>query len=367
MNSRQVAILGAVMVALIALAGWIAISRTPAPPETSALYPSLKGRLTQVSGIKIMKAGAPVVELERKDGEWIVKQRNFPADKNKIGALLVAMEDAQLREEKTGNPQNYATLGVEEEGNRIDLIGVDPPIQLIVGKQDPTTQFSYARRVGEKTSWLLSTSIAASSETNQWLSKGLLDIKPERVQEIAIQPASGPRYTVIKNSRDEANFDVTGIPKGREVESVSATNAQAQALSNLQLDDVRPVADFAAQKPVALANFKTFDGLIVELRGYSLEGKQWVIVQPTFDADRTRRFFVPPPAKTVPADANPVATHPGTAKAEEQKPESLETLMTNAKAEADAIGRKTSGWAFELAAYKYDALFKPLEELLKKK
>jgi hypothetical protein len=38
-----------------------------------------------------------------------------------------------------------------------------------------------------------------------------------------------------------------------------------------------------------------------------------------------------------------------------------------AAAEAEKLNAKLAGWEFEIPAYKYDAIFKPLEELLAEK
>ncbi|HTE40631.1 MAG TPA: DUF4340 domain-containing protein [Steroidobacteraceae bacterium] len=360
MNSRQVAILGGIMLALVGLAGWIAISRTPAPPDKVALYPVLKGQLDKITAIKISKAGdVTAVELERQGDEWRVKQRNFAADRSKVRSLLLALENTQLNEEKTSNPASYATLGVEDVnsptagGSRVELTGIEPPIQLIIGKQDPTTQFAFVRRVGEKQSWLLSQSLIASTEVSQWLRRDLINVPADRVQEIAIQPGSGPRYAIVKTSRAEQNFDVNGVPKGREVNSVGATNSLAQTLSNLELDDVRPVAELASQKPAGHTTFQTFDGLIVEIDGYDMEGKHWIVLKPSFDGELAKRFH------TAPAEAKPGET--------KTTAESLATLLANGESEANLTARKVDGWAFEVASFKYDVLFKPLEQLLKKK
>ena len=66
--------------------------------------------------MRIYKAGdARVVELKRRASSWTVSERdNYPADEAKLRKLLIAIADAKLDEEKTSNPESYATLGVED-------------------------------------------------------------------------------------------------------------------------------------------------------------------------------------------------------------------------------------------------------------
>jgi len=365
MNSRQLRILILVALAIVAGAIWIGVSRTARVEPSAALYPALKEQLGKVTGIKLSskggdKGGEQAAELQSTNGEWQVKSRyNYAADKNKINALLLGLEEAQLREEKTGNADNYATLGVQDGagGARVELVGTEPAVNLIVGKQDPTTRFSFARRVGEKQSWLLNVALTAPTESNAWLRREIANIGADRIQEVAVQPAGSARYSAIKTKRTDANFDVSGIPKGRELNSVSAADSLAQSLVNLELDDVRPVAEVAANKPAAQTSFRTFDGLVIDVQGYVLDGKNWIVVKPSFDEALAKRFHVPTTPATAP-DSKAPAPAPD---------KSFDDAVAKGKTDADLLAKQVAGWAYEVATFKYDSLFKPLEPLLKKK
>jgi hypothetical protein len=116
---------------------------------------------------------------------------------------------------------------------------------------------------------------------------------------------------------------VSPIPKGRELTSASAANGFATALMNLTLDDVKQKQAVDGKKPNAHATFKTFDGLAVELDGWVDNNAHWFALKPSATAD-------------------------------------------SAKKEADDLAAKTGPWVFQVPDYKYEAIFKPLEQLLKK-
>src|SRR5262249_7414145 len=84
---------------------------------------------------------------------------------------------------------------------------------------------------------------------------------------------------------------------------------------------VRHAADNTT--PSAHAVFRTFDGLEVELTGHK---------------DGTRDFIA-------------VVARSGS---------------KDTQAEADTLNTRTKGWEFEVPTYKYDGMFRPLEDLLKK-
>ena len=379
MNSRQLAILGAVTAAIILAAIWIGMPPKPAAPSNAALYPQLKGQLQNVTAVKTFAAGDTLaVQATRTKDGWTIEQRHdYPGDTAKINGLLLGLEDAKLHEEKTGNPDNYATLGVEDlakeksgdhEAARVELAGVAPTVNLIVGKTDATRAGSYVRRVGEKQSWLLDKQLAVPTDPTKWLRRDLLNIAADRIHEAEVAIVGERRYDVVKAKRDDTNFDVTPIPRGRELNSVAAPNGIAQTLVNLQLDDVQPAASLADKKGAAQTTFRTFDGLALDLTGYEIDGKYWITVKPSVDEALAKRYYIPPPA---PDKSKDKAEDKGASKNDDQgikpvKDHSLEEALSMRRDEVAAIAKQTSDWAYELPQYKYEAIFKPLEQLLKK-
>jgi hypothetical protein len=217
---------------------------------------------------------------------------------------------------------------------------------LIVGKSDPMTHASYVRRSGEAKSWLTS-ELSANPEATAWLHRDLLNIGADRIQQVFVQISDSPRYSVVKEKRVDANFDVTPLPKKRELNSVSAANSVSQVLTNLELDDVRLLTELADKKSVAQASLHTFDGLIIDISGYTLDDKHWIAVKASFDDSLAKRFHLATATK-------------------DPKTDSLEAANDMTRAEADLLNKQLGQWAFAVAPYKYDALFKPVEELLKK-
>jgi hypothetical protein len=383
MNSKSLGILSLVALAAIGGGIWLAGERASSDLESAAaLYPDLKKSLNNATALRIHTAGDKLaVEIARKDDKWGVSERQgYPADDAKLRKVLLALANAELRERKTSNPKNYASLGVEDvsdakaTGVRMEVIGVQPAVNLIVGKQGPGVDSQYVRKVGEEQSWLIDTNVDTSSTPQDWLRKSILDITADRIQSATIETKGAKPYSVAKSSRADADFKVEALPKGKELSSPSAANSIATALAGLTLSDVQPASAMTA-KPDARATYRTFDGLIVELEGWSQDDKRFVTARASHDSALAERFKTPAAAadKEVKEETKEgakdtatttAATEAGADKAGD-KPAATAPKPSGPE-EATSTNERLSGWVFQIPDYKYDAIFKPLEDMLKK-
>ena len=364
MNARQLGMLSAIALAVVVLSVWISIANKPgSSTENAALLPALKGHLADIKTVNIFHGGdQPAVSMAGSDGTWTVSQRNnYAADSGKIKGLLLALESAKLREEKTSNPDNYATLGVQDAGTRLSLQGLSAPIDLIVGKSDAGGHGNYVRLKGDAKSWLINEQLDVPTDASGWLHRDIVSIGADRIQEAKVEVGSEPHYSVFKEKRSDMNFDVKPLPKGRELNTVSAPNGIAQTLVNLQLDDVRPIIELSSAKSAAQTTIQTFDGLSINVKGFEVDGKHWITIHAAFDEATAKRFREPAKSEAPKsADAAKSADASTTAAPPEDPDKKVRT-------EAESIDKQVSDWAYAIAQYKYDAIFKPVDQLLRKK
>lgn len=365
MNSRKLTLLAALAVVVIAIALFLSQQRssTQADSVPELLYPKLQAELNSVTAVGIYKQGdVRAVELRRKDGIWVVTERaGYTADTAKVHRLLRAIADAKPVEEKTSNPASYAAIGVEDvsdpkaAGSRVALAGTTTPVNLIVGKSGAGAQSAFVRRAGEPASWLVNSTIEVPATADAWLRKEILNVAFDRVQSATVTITDGKPYTVAKKSRDDTDFAVDKVPKGKELSSPAAANGIGSALSGLTLADVRPAMEFAPEKPAAHATVRTFDGLVVEMDGWTKDGKHYIAIKPAYDEALAKQFHVDTPAPEKKEAA-----------AAEGQPPAPTPPVVDAKEEAKTAEAKLAGWVYEIPDYKYEALFKPMDELLKK-
>jgi hypothetical protein len=288
--------------------------------------------LNAVTRVRIFKGDGSHTSLAREATRWLVTERGYPADTGQVRRLLLDLSALKAEEQKTADPALYTKLGVEEPkgfqaastGLELDVNG--KTLGLIVGRSSGTGSV-YVRVAGQARSVLATPQLAPDADPRHWLDRSLLDIAPERVSEVELKPQGGPEYTIKRaapaggGGAAAPDFAVTPIPKGRELGDPAAPAAQAGALAALQLDDVRKAGTAAA---VAQATFVTSDGLTLVLSGIQ---------------DAEQRYLTIAVSGSSPT----------------------------AQAQARELNARLAGWEFQLPGYRYDALFRPLEQLLKPK
>jgi hypothetical protein len=348
----------------------------------AALVPSLAGELNTVTALSVRRGSAtPTVTVHEKDGRWTVAERgDYPADVAKLRKLLLALSDAKIVEEKTSNPANFPVIGVEDPsspaatGAEISVTARDGKHAVIIGK--PVGEGNFARRSGDNLSYSVEPGISFEAEPRFWIDSRVLDVAVGGIQSIELKPVAGPAYTVHRVStgstgsgsagstrsgttgsassstagstssstaastssttasstssgtagstssgtagaspaapKGEDNFALDGVPPGRKAADPASLAPSPTAFSGLTADDVTPAADVDFSK-ATVATVTLSDGNVITMTGAVVGDKHWVQLKASKDA---------------------------------------------------ALDAKTAGRAFEITGYRFDAIFRPLEQLL---
>jgi Domain of unknown function (DUF4340) len=348
-----------IVAALVAISAALYFStQRNASREVSGLplLPSLASDMNTVTSLSVFKGSpTPVVTVHKQGEQWTVAERaNYPADVAKLRKLLLALSDAKIREEKTSDPANYSVIGVEDPtkpgatGTQIELIAKAGKQDVIVGK--PVEQGNFVRRVGEKSSYIVEPGISLEAEPRYWIDTRLLDLSADKIQSIEFKPETGPSYTVRRVTEpapkpDEgkksapnaattapaaatapaapaaasapaaeasSKFVLEGVPSGRQAADSNALAPSPTTFSNLNDDDVAALGDIDFNKP-SIVTLTLSDGSVITLTGAAVGEKRWIQV---------------------------------------------------AAPKSAVLSAKANGRAFEIASYRYDQIFKPLEQLL---
>jgi hypothetical protein len=339
----------------------------------AALVPTLAGELNTVTALSVRRgSAAPTVTVHAQGGGWTVAERgDYPADVPKLRKLLLALSDARIVEEKTSNPANFPVIGVEDPsqpgatGAEISVTAGDGKHAVIIGK--PVGQGNFARRSGDNLSYSVEPGISFETEPRFWIDSRLIDIAAGNIRGIEVKPAAGPGYTVHRvaaastssaaasstgsgtaastspaaagsagsgtvgstnpapgsagsgaagaspaASKGEENFALDGVPPGRKAADAASLAPSPTAFSGLTADDVTPVGDVDFSK-ATVATVTLSDGNVITATGAVVGDKHWVQLKASKDA---------------------------------------------------ALDAKAAGRAFDIAGYRFDAIFRPLEQLL---
>lgn len=330
MSQRNLAILFAVSIAVLALAVWVAHreQRGSASIAGATVLPGLATHLNAVTRVRISGSGAKQVTLVKGAKRWMVSERDYPADSGKLRKLLIDLGNLKALARKTRLARNYPILGVESvthpgaSGVRIDVVSPQHTWSLIVGHNDEGNA-SYVRRVGHKQSLLASPLVMAEAKPAQWLEPIVIDLPEKQVRSIAEHLAGERPYRIERAKAADANFRVIGIPPGRKLQSPGAADAVASALANLTLRDVRKAVPTPKDAHPSTAEFTTFEGLTVTVSGYH--------------AGKSSPHYIEISAHA----AGPKST-----------------------AAAAKINARVHGWQYSVAGYSYRQIFQKLSGLL---
>jgi hypothetical protein len=334
-----------VAAAVLAISGALYLStqrNLPRDAHGAALLPSLAGELNSVTALSLRRgSGTPTVTLHEQGGRWTVAERgDYPADVSKLRKLLLALSDAKIVEEKTSNPANFPIIGVEDPslpgatGAEISVTARDGKHAVIIGK--PVGEGNFARRSGGNSSYSVEPAISFETEPRFWIDSRLLDVAAAGIQSIEVKPAAGPAYAVhrvaasaagaagaagagaaganasLTPPKDPENFALDGVPPGRKAADAAALAPSPSTYSGLTADDVTPAGDVDFSK-ATVATVTLSDGNVITMTGATIGDKHWVQVKSSKDA---------------------------------------------------ALNAKTAGRAFGIAGYRFDSIFRPLEQLL---
>jgi hypothetical protein len=328
-SARRVAWLLAAGLAVIAFAIWLS-SRRHLERDMAAgalVLPGLEQNVNAVTTVALKKGDGTHATLQKDGAVWRVEERGWPADVGKVRKVLLDLGALNIVEEKTRLPANYPQLGVEDvsspkaTGTRVDVTAPSRTWAIIVGKSSGAKS-GYVRVATAPQSLLAAPLMMVDPDPKSWLDHTLLDVPVARVRQVEEHPAQGAAFSVSRDKKEQADFAVSPLPKGRELTSSAAAEPIVTAHGSLSHDDARK-GPSATDPPAARATYRTFDGLEVELTGRK---------------DGTHSLIA--------------ITARSTAK---------ETA-----AEAEQLAARATGWEFEIPDYKYNAIFTPLEELLRK-
>jgi hypothetical protein len=288
MHKRSFLALIAVTVVVIA-AAIITVVRgdravSPAPHDRP-MFPELAAHLGDLAWMRL-EHGAMRADFAAIGGHWaVVEKGNYPADEERIRHLLLGLADLTLLEPKTQRPDLFSRLDVDDPtAGHSTLVSLQDRTgtnvsEVIVGKSRKDMLGSgndgvYLRKPGEQQTWLARGSLAVLPDVKDWLDRSIIAIPPARIVTVRFTGADGDVLTLQRGA--DGKFAVVNPPADAKFKA-AALATPANALDDLELDDVRPAAEQPMpQSGVATAMLSTMDGLTITARVFAKDNVDWL-------------------------------------------------------------------------------------------
>jgi hypothetical protein len=348
-SSRTVVAL--VLVALLGgAAAWLAGGSRTTPAATGLDVPLIAGlseRVNDVGSISILSKDEHFT-VRKDGGTWkVVEHGNYPASFELVKKTLMGLVDMKTLEAKTGNPDLYKKIGVEDpeqpgaDSALVTLLDANGQSlgAVILGHNGTLPSTLYARRPSEAQSWLVHGNLFLEKRSSQWINKEGWKLPAERVKSVVTDHADGETLHSARDSEAEAAVTLRDVPEGMQPKSTSVGRMQQSALDPLPFDDVAAASSFTLPaNDRCTTTFDTFDGLHV----------------------------------VVTSAVEDMASAPIPEGGETPKPRIWATVQVSAaadasdavKAEAEKAAAEVSPWVYALQEWRAGALRRRLNELV---
>jgi hypothetical protein len=313
--------------------GWYFGIATKPPQQVtidggSLAFPDLAAKLKGAARIEIVSQGKTTT-IALADGRWgLVDRSGYPILDTKLRGMLTALTELRLMERRTSDPEQLRRLGVEDPGAKdskstllrlLDGSGT-PILTLITGHrrvrtQGRTAEQIYVRRPGENQAWLAEGALQVDADPQLWLDRDVMHIESKRIAGAVISRDG----QTLALSRKEDKLTVTEPADPPPLDDYRVDDV-GRALEHLTFQDVQPDSAPVGEQ-IGQGAFVTADGLRIVATVFKAE------------KDILARFTV--------------------------------TGDEKAKAEADRLAARVSGWTFQLGAWKEKALVPTLANLRK--
>ncbi|MBI1779534.1 MAG: DUF4340 domain-containing protein [Proteobacteria bacterium] len=344
MRPNTVVALGAVTLIATGTAAYLAYQRAAATlgrVASETVLPGFIARVNDVASLEFKRA-AGTVSVARWGDLWVMPDHgNYPVRYEVIKQNLVTMGELTTVEAKTAKPDLHDRIEVEDvtaKDAKSTLVSVKDAqgqtmAELIVGKRRYAPiggkDMVYVRKPGDNRAWLAVGVFDLRPQASEWLVREISNVSDRRWRLISFSHPDGATASLSRKDVEQQNYDVDGLPEGRQIKPPGVVNATASAFEFLNLDDVTPAGQLTDTTPVATSVFESFDGLAMNAVLSEKDGAFWA----TFSAEAR-----PGADGAAPADT--------------------------AKDEAAALNEKLRPWAYKLPEWKANFFKRKMDDLI---
>ena len=240
-------------------------------------------QLAQLADVEriTLSRGEASVELVRSDDEWGVAEHDlFPAQRERLAALLHALRGARILEDQTANPDYHARLGLDPAAAESETLAVTlaggADLTLLYGNTVGTGQL--VRFADNDQVWLVNRPLSMTVNSSEWLALDVIDIPMEQLSSARWEHADGDVLQLDKAKEGDYNFRLVDLEPALQAGNERWINSMVLALANLRAQDVALRADLELQEPVLRMQVQTWQGAELQASLHDLDGRYWLVI-----------------------------------------------------------------------------------------
>jgi hypothetical protein len=262
------------------------------------LVPALASGTADVGALVVTHGGKTLTIQSNADGQWTLKESDgYPADPDKVRALLVKLAQAELVEAKTRMPDLHALLELEDPAGKDAksrslkmLDGRGRVIaDLVIGKRrweafGSGKSGTYVRKRDDAQTWLANAEINLQADTRYWIEPTIFNTQSDKIQRLTLHIPGEEMLKIERGSGDQDKPAFVGFPENAKLKDSSAADGILRAAARIDVDDVRKL-DGPPSGDVSTLSFTTKDGLEVTFWVRKDGDDYWLSLAATGDGD----------------------------------------------------------------------------------
>ena len=288
MNKRQVLILWVIAIALAAAIAFVKFGRNQEIKSSTSrttgqtLIESFPA--TEVASIEI-KGATDATSLTKKDGKWIVAQRdNYPAKPSEVNGLLRTIGELKVTQGMQAGPSFAPRFGMDEASKDPKEHGIALTFKdasgkeltkVTVGKNIESTASAspmgggssgrFVRNHADESGFYSVSEMFSSlgEEPKRWLAEEFF--KPEKIQSVSVtQPGKSDIFWKVVRADENADFALEG-KAANEVVDPTVLNAYKSLFAFTRFEDIVPAAEVekrAENDQKRTLKIVTFEGFV---------------------------------------------------------------------------------------------------------
>lgn len=229
-----------------------------------------------------LQRGSQRVELVNSEAGWGVASHDlYPAQRERIAALLHALRGVRVVEDKTDNPAHHALLGLDPGAEdsaalEVNLSNAEDQLSLVYGNTVGNGQLV---RMGDGNQvWLVNRPFNISVNAQDWLALNVIRLPMERLATARWEYADGEVIELDKAQEGAYNFRLANLPEQAQAGNERLVNSMVLELVQLQAQDVALRSELKLDEPIVRMQLTTFGDAHLNASLYEADGKYWLLI-----------------------------------------------------------------------------------------
>ncbi|WP_119418368.1 DUF4340 domain-containing protein [Desertibaculum subflavum] len=356
MRAKGLTIMAGAAVVAVAAAAWIVIRQAEQTASSigdqGPLFPALAQQINDVGTLMIADAKQSFTIQRQGEDRWVLKEKaDYRVRDDAVKKAVVGIAELQILEPRSENPELHQKMGVGDldkpgsEAVRITLKDKASKdlASLLIGKTkaSETTMRPaeiFVRKASDTKAWLVHGRLEVKADPMSWVDKETFKVVRGRIMSVEIAQPDGAKAEIRRTDPAKEEFELVGLPKDKKAK-VSDVNGIAGGLEFVNFDDVAK-ADAVDFSKAVVATYRTYDGLVLEIRTVKKDGKPWVNFKASVDAAQVAKDL---------------------AKTDEKK---ILLSAEEVEKEAKGINDRLGAWAHQVPDYRSDNFTRKPDDLI---